>query len=151
MLAYIYQHHGSYGYIHYKQIIIPLYIYPIILSLYCLQQIQLYSSIITRATPDIISQVSHKSTHGFTMKKTRLPVAQWPSAAQDLSQGCASAKSGAEVARRLANGVKVNVEDAWPKRGEKVGKTWDKCGKSMEHMGKLWETYENYGKNMGNL
>lgn len=30
---------------------------------------------------------------------------------EDLSQGCASAKSGAEVARRLANGVKVNVEE----------------------------------------
>ena len=74
----------------------------------------------------------------FAMKKNAPPSGP---VAQDLSQGCASAKSGAEVARRLANGVKVNVEDAWPKRGEKPGKTWDKREKIDG----------TYGKTMGKL
>ena len=82
----------------------------------------------------------------FAMKKNAPPSGP---VAQDLSQGCASAKSGAEVARRLANGVKVNVEDAGQNVEKRLGKRGTNVKKSMEHMGKLWEHYENYGKNMG--
>ena len=74
----------------------------------------------------------------FAMKKNAPPSGP---VAQDLSQGCASAKSGAEVARRLANGVKVNVEDAGQNVEKRVGKTWDKREKIDG----------TYGKTMGTL
>ena len=60
---------------------------------------------------------------------------------QDLSQGCASAKSGAEVARRLAHGVKVNVEDPMP--GETRGTRGKNRGKSVENAAKTCKIEEN--------